>query len=208
MDALTCLMTRRTATRLVEPGPTTDQLAVMLAAATTAPDHKTLRPWRFVVVRGEARAALADAIRQAAEAVGDLAEPVVRKAAGKATRSPALIAVIASRVPGARVPRAEQDASAAAAAQNICLAAHAQGVASAWKSVPLPESDQVRAVFGLTGAEELMGWIELGTLSDAVPIPPREPADLAAFTSELTATGELAVLELAGTTVAVPAQTH
>ncbi len=133
MDALACLMTRRTATRLVEPGPTTEQLAVILSAATTAPDHKMLRPWRFVVVRGEARATLATAIAEAAQAVGTLPEPVVRKAAGKATRSPALIAVVAARVQS-KVPVGEQDASAAAAAQNICLAAHALGLASAWKS--------------------------------------------------------------------------
>lgn len=205
MDALDCLMTRRTATRLVEPGPTDEQLAVMLAAATTAPDHKTLRPWRFVVVRGEAREVLANAITAAAEAVGGLAEPVIRKAAGKATRSPVLIAVIASRVPGARVPRAEQDASAAAAAQNLCLAAHAQGVASAWKSTPLPDSDQVRAVFGLTGGEELLGWVELGTLSDAIPLPPREPVALSAVASELTTDGQLAPVEWAAQPVPVDA---
>ncbi|MEX5632053.1 nitroreductase family protein [Parafrankia sp. FMc2] len=208
MDALACLMTRRTATRLVEPGPTSEQLAVMLTAATTAPDHKMLRPWRFVVVRGEARTTLANAITAAAEAVGGLAEPVIRKAAGKATRSPALIAVIASRVPGAKVPRAEQDASAAAAAQNICLAAHAQGVASAWKSVPLPDSDEVRAVFGLTGGEELLGWVELGTLSDAVPLPPRPQVDLPAVTAELTTDGVLGpvpALAAAAATLVTPA---
>lgn len=167
----------------------------MLTAATTAPDHKTLRPWRFVVVRGDARAALAAAITAAANAVGGLAEPVVRKAAGKATRSPALIAVIASRVPGAKVPRVEQDASAAAAAQNICLAAHAQGVGSAWKSVPMADSDEVRAVFGMTGAEELVGWVELGTLAEAPPLPPRPTVDLAEVAGELTPNGDLIALE-------------
>jgi nitroreductase len=185
VDALECLMTRRTATRLVEPGPSTEQITAMLAAATTAPDHKMLRPWRFVVVRGEHRATLAAAISQAAEAVGTLPEPVVRKAAGKATRSPALIAVIAARVPGARISRAEQDASAAAAAQNICLAAHALGVANAWKSVPLPDSPQVRAAFGVRDGEELIGWVELGTLSDAIPLPPRPPVDLTMVAAEL-----------------------
>src|SRR5262249_15028948 len=32
VDAFSCLLTRRTATRLVEPGPTDSQLAVLLAA--------------------------------------------------------------------------------------------------------------------------------------------------------------------------------
>ncbi|WP_163552232.1 nitroreductase family protein [Candidatus Frankia alpina] len=190
MGALACLMTRRTATRLVEPGPTTEQLAVILSAATTAPDHKMLRPWRFVVVRGEARATLATAIAEAAQAVGTLPEPVVRKAAGKATRSPALIAVVAARVQS-KVPVGEQDASAAAAAQNICLAAHALGLASAWKSVPLLDSAQVRAAFGLADGEELVGWVELGTQAQGMPLPSRPAVPLDQVAAELAVDGTL-----------------
>ena len=189
MDALECLMTRRTAAGLVEPGPTADQIATMLAAATTAPDHKTLRPWRFVVVQGEHRMVLATAVEKAAIAVGGLAEPVVRKAAGKATRSPALIAVVVSRVPGSKVPRAEQDAFAAPAAQNICLAAHALGLGSAWKSVPMSDSDEVRAAFGMTGGEDLVGWVELGQASTARPLPPRPAVPLSSVATELTDRG-------------------
>lgn len=162
----------------------------MLTAATTAPDHKLLRPWRFVVVQGDARATLAAAIARAAEAVGGLPEPIVRKAAGKATRSPALIAVIAART-GSKVPVAEQDASAAAAAQNICLAAHALGVASAWKSVPMQDSAEVHGVFGVRDDEALVGWIELGTLSDAVPLPPRATVPLTEVAAELAVDGTL-----------------
>ncbi|ABD09444.1 nitroreductase [Frankia sp. CcI156] len=190
MDALACLMTRRTATRLVEPGPTVEQIMIMLGAATTAPDHKMLRPWRFVVVRSDARATLAAAIKRAAEALGGLPEPVIRKTAGKATRSPALIAVVASRV-GSKVPVAEQDASAAAAAQNICLAAHALGVASAWKSVPMQDSAEVRGAFGLTSDEVLVGWVELGTQADTAPLPARPAVRLAQVATEMEVDGTL-----------------
>jgi nitroreductase len=191
-------MTRRTATRLVEPGPTAEQIGTLLAAATTAPDHKTLRPWRFVVVQGEHRTLLATAIEKAAISVGTLAEPVVRKAAGKATRSPALIAVVASRVAGSKVPRAEQDASAAAAAQNICLAAHALGLGSAWKSVPFSDSDEVRAAFGMTGGEDLVGWIELGHAWGRAPLPPRPEVPLSSVATELTGRGLVAVPDRSG----------
>ena len=206
MDALECLMTRRTATGLVEPGPTADQIATMLAAATTAPDHKTLRPWRFVVVQGEHRTVLATAIEKAAIAVGSLAEPVVRKAAGKATRSPALIAVVVSRVPGSKVPRAEQDASAAAAVQNICLAAHALGLGSAWKSVPMSDSDEVRAAFGMTGGEDLVGWVELGQASTERPLPPRPAVPLSSVATELTGRGLVPVSAQTGVDPVEPAR--
>lgn len=185
MDALECLMTRRTAARLVEPEPTPRQLSIILAAATTAPDHKWIRPWRFVVVRGEQRQTVAAAITRAADAVGTLPAALVAKQAAKATRSPLMVVVVASRVPGSKVPRSEQDASAAAAAQNICLAAHALGLGTGWKSVPFSDSDEVRAAFGLTGGEDFLGWVELGTrASDAAP-GPRPPVDLADVVSEL-----------------------
>ena len=36
--------------RLVEPGPTTEQLDALLSLAAAAPDHGLLTPWRFIVV--------------------------------------------------------------------------------------------------------------------------------------------------------------
>jgi nitroreductase len=190
VDALTCLLTRRTVANLTDPGPTTEQLQTILTAAVSAPDHKMLRPWRFVVVRGEGRTTLAAAIEAAGVNAG-LAEPLVRKGARKATRSPALIAVVASRIIGGKVPREEQDASAAAAAQNICLAAHALGFGSAWKSVPLADSDEVRAAFGLTGAEALLGWVELGQPAADQPRPPRERPALPEVVTELLPGGRV-----------------
>nr|MDT0665553.1 nitroreductase family protein [Micromonospora sp. DSM 115978] len=112
--------------------------------------------------------------------------------AGKATRSPALIAVVVSRVPGSKVPRAEQDASAAAAAQNICHAAHALGLGSAWKSVPMSDSDEVRAAFGMTGGEDLVGWVELGQVGTDKPLPPRPEVALSSVATELTDRGLVA----------------
>lgn len=186
MDALTCLLTRRTVANLTEPGPTTEQLQAILTAAVCAPDHKMLRPWRFVVVRGEARKRLAAAVEAAGVALG-LAEPVIAKGGRKATRSPALVAIVASPVAGGKAPREEQNASVAAAAQNICLAAHALGLGSAWKSVPLGDSDEVRTIFGLAGAESLLGWVELGTPAEVQPRPPRERPTLPEVVTELRA---------------------
>src|SRR6266496_2812855 len=51
MDAMECIMTRRSSGRLVEPAPTAGDLDALLRAAMAAPDHGRLRPWRFVAVR-------------------------------------------------------------------------------------------------------------------------------------------------------------
>src|SRR5215472_7171373 len=56
MQAIDALVTRRSAVTLTEPAPDAGALELIFASAVHAPDHGRLRPWRFVVVRGEARA--------------------------------------------------------------------------------------------------------------------------------------------------------
>ena len=52
---LDAILQRRSAAGLRAPGPTREQLALLLRAATTVPDHGMLQPYRFVIVEGEAR---------------------------------------------------------------------------------------------------------------------------------------------------------
>ena len=47
--------------RLVEPGPTSQQLDALLTLAAAAPDHGLLTPWRFVIVPAAQRQRLAEA---------------------------------------------------------------------------------------------------------------------------------------------------
>jgi nitroreductase len=47
---------------LRDPGPDDAALDLAVAAALRAPDHGGLKPWRFVVVRGPARAALGEVL--------------------------------------------------------------------------------------------------------------------------------------------------
>ena len=44
------IATRRTVGRLVEPAPNADALGRAFSAAMAAPDHKRLRPWRFLMI--------------------------------------------------------------------------------------------------------------------------------------------------------------
>ena len=55
MDALDVLFARRSIGRLTEPAPSPDELDTILRAAAAAPDHLELRPWRFVVLQGDAK---------------------------------------------------------------------------------------------------------------------------------------------------------
>ena len=70
MDAMELLLNRTSiAPRLhQEPAPSDAELGQILAAACRAPDHGRLRPWRFIVIRGEARARLGEVFAAALKA--------------------------------------------------------------------------------------------------------------------------------------------
>ncbi|HEY3731080.1 MAG TPA: nitroreductase family protein, partial [Steroidobacteraceae bacterium] len=60
--ALEALLSRRSvpALQLRQPGPTAGQVDLAIDAALRAPDHGGLRPCRFVLIRGAARARLSE----------------------------------------------------------------------------------------------------------------------------------------------------
>lgn len=189
MDALQCLLTRRSAKEFAEPAPTREQLTAVLSAAACAPDHKLQRPWRFVVVRGDERARVAAALDTVAEEEARLRGGAVRRQSHKPLRAPVFIVVVAAVNPDGPAPRWEQVASASAAAENMCLAAHALGLASAWRSVPFADSAAMRELFGLRSQDEFVGWVDLGRSADGDRQKPRRPVPLEQVCAELTAAG-------------------
>jgi nitroreductase len=176
MDARTAILTRRSVGKLTEPGPDEPALRELLSAAVAAPDHGMLRPWRFVVLRGDALHQLGDAFA-AAQARRDpsAGEAAVEATRSKALRAPVVIAVICSPKPSPKIAEWEQLAAAAAATENLCLAAHAGGWGSMWRTGWLVESDPVRSFLGLTPAERVVGTVYLGT--PAAPPPSRPETD-------------------------------
>ena len=164
MDALELLHTRESATRLQEPAPDAAALAAILKAAVRAPDHGRLRPWRFVVIRGEGRGRFGDLLAQSCKSrKPDMAPEMLARERDKALRAP-LIVIVAARVqPGARIPENEQILSAAAAAQNIMLAAHALGFGAMWKTGEPAYDPAVKEALGLQSTDAIVGFMYLGT---------------------------------------------
>ncbi len=64
MDILTAITTRASAIKLGTPGPTGEQLDTILKAGARAPDHGRLSPWRFVILEGDARKILGNAMSE------------------------------------------------------------------------------------------------------------------------------------------------
>ncbi|MCY4270999.1 MAG: nitroreductase [Gammaproteobacteria bacterium] len=179
MDALDALLNRVSAPRLEEPGPTPEQLDRISRAALRAADHGQLRPWRFLLVHGDARKRLGDLFVNAALAANpDLTREERGRIRVKPLRAPMIIVVIAHHVAHPKIPRFEQDLSAGAAAQNMLNAAHALGLGAMWRTGAVVRDPHFKSDLGIAGNEKIIGMIYLGTVSGKPKTPPKEdPAD-------------------------------
>lgn len=176
MDAIEALLTRRSARTLVAPAPEPAALALIFQAASSAPDHGRLRPWRFIVIEGAARerlgVLLAEHLRR--EHPGTTEEALQREQQ-KAFRAPLIVVVAAVVDPKAKIPAIEQVLAAGAAAQNIMLAALALGFNAMWKTGGAAYDETVKAAFGLTAQDAIVGFLYLGTEPAPQAAPARPP---------------------------------
>ncbi|MET0146142.1 MAG: nitroreductase [Ilumatobacteraceae bacterium] len=183
------LLTRRSSPVLHAPGPTDAELEALLHAAATVPDHGALRPWRFVVVAGDARTAFGEALAAAAaEHEPDVSPAVLDRIRSKAFLAPALIAV-AARVTVGKVPEWEQVASASCAGYAITLAAHQLGLGAIWKSSPFHDGAALRATLDLAPADRFLGWVNVGSVSAEREVVARPASDLGLIARRLSPDG-------------------
>ena len=179
--ALDVLFRRRSIGRLTEPAPSDADLETILLAAAAAPDHGELRPFRFVVLRGEAKVAfgdvLADAYLQRVQAAGG--EPVrakLEKERTKLGRAPLVVLVCAVHVHDDKIPWSDQVGAAHAAAQNALLAATALGYGSMWRTGDPVFDPNVKRALGLTEHDAIVGFLYVGTPHEGGEKPPNEPS--------------------------------
>ncbi|MDN6303727.1 MAG: nitroreductase family protein [Brachybacterium sp.] len=159
---LEAMATRRSVSKVGPGTPSDAELAELLAAVTSVADHKALRPWRLLLLRGEDRRALGDAL--------DAAGGVVREPGEhnpKPFRAELLIAIVASPTEHPKVPRWEQLAVAAGAGHLLELAVGQVGWGVMWRTGVLADCDEVRAAHGLAETEQLMGWLYVGSIDES-----------------------------------------
>ena len=167
-EVLAFLARRRSASAvsLGEPGPSAEELDMLLRLATRVPDHGKLAPWRFVVLEGEAKARFAARLQEIAEAGGD--HPAAAKLA-KLKTPPLCVAVISSPKAGV-IPEWEQRLSAGAVCTTLLYAALAMGFGANWITDWYAYDARANAVLGLTGDEKVAGFVMIGALRE----PPLE----------------------------------
>lgn len=183
MDVLTAIHTRRSIRRYAPAPVPAEVIERLLTAATWAPSAHNRQPWRFAVLTEHApKERLAEAmgarLRADRLADGDAPDLVEKDAARSHLRlvnAPIIIVVCLTmadmdKYPDTRRRKAEYTMavqSVAMAAQNLLLAAQAEGLGACWLCAPLFCRDTVREALGLPEDWEPQALITLGHPLDA-----------------------------------------
>lgn len=181
MDALEAIAQRRSVKHLSEPAPGPDELDALLGAAMAAPDHRAHRPWRFFILRGEAKRSFGDVLL--ASYLEDCArdgrtptEEGKQKELAKLERAPLVIVTCAVFADDPKAPRDEQLMAAACAVQNLLIAATALGYGTMWRTGEAARSTLVKSALGIRESDEIVGFIYIGTNPDRETAAPLRPA--------------------------------
>ena len=115
--------------RLIEPGPSAVEIEKLFLAASTAPDHDLINPWRFLVIPAHKREDLGELFVQAlSERDPSATDEQLEQARDKARRSPLLMVLIVDAAKGdPEIDMHERVLSAGCAVQNFMLLANAMG---------------------------------------------------------------------------------
>jgi nitroreductase len=167
------LLTRRsvTARNMVEPGPSDEQLDMILRAAHRVPDHGKLGPWRFIILRGDARAEFGEILGAAFQKENpDAFEELIEVERERFQRAPVVVTVTSRITPEHKIPEWEQTLSSGAACMNMLNAAHAIGFAAQWITEWPAYNSDVADALGVGDNERIAGFVYIGTAAE----PPEE----------------------------------
>ncbi len=168
-ETLDLLHKRRSvvALNITEPGPTESDLNAILRAGMRVPDHGKLAPWRFVIIAGEARENLGKVLGDVFGSENpDIEQERVDFEANRFLRAPVVVCVVSRAQEHIKIPQWEQILSAGAVCQNMLVAASALGYASQWLTEWYAYDATVQKALGLDEAEQVAGFIYLGSAKE------------------------------------------
>jgi nitroreductase len=140
-------------------------LEELFELARWAPNHHLTNPWRFRVLGPHTRAALEQASE--AEKPGS---------AIKLRRAPTLVVLSTVRDDDPFQDRDDLLATAMAG-YVVLLGAHARGIASYWRTLPVLATPAGRAAISLPESEEPVGLLHLGLPRQPQIVPEKAPVE-------------------------------
>ncbi len=146
----------------------------LLDAGAQAPNHYKVRPWRFVVIEGAARERMGDVMAEVFLRKFPAVPPeALQKERSKPLRSPVIIAVGVDEPSGPKVLEIENLCAAAAACENILLAAEATGLGGHWRTGEAARDPDIKRFLGLGENQPLIAFLYIGYPELELPPPTR-----------------------------------
>ncbi|MBE0698503.1 MAG: nitroreductase [Anaerolineaceae bacterium] len=176
MDILDVIHTRHSVSRVLPDPVPPGLIQTLLSAAVQAPNHFRVRPWRFFVISGDSRVRLGEVMAQSLRARQPASdESALAAERSRPLRAPVLIAVAVDPPAEPKVVEIENICAAAAAVENMLLAAHALGLGAMWRTGPAARDPKVKAFLGIAAEQELIAFVYVG-YPDEMPVQPPRPS--------------------------------
>ncbi len=174
MDVFEAIHNRHSIKKVKQDAVPREMIEKLLDAAVQAPNHYKVRPWRFVVLTGEARHRLGDVM---SASLRDRHPEYPREAFDKAHatpfQAPVVIAVGVEKPSEAKISQIENISAVAAAIENLLLAAHALGLGAKWRTGEWTDDVKVKEFLGFEADQHVLGFIYVGYPELAAEYPRR-----------------------------------
>lgn len=176
MDIFEAIYSRHSQGKVKQDPVPRDVIEKLLDAAVQAPNHYKVRPWRFVVITGEGRNKLGDIMAASQqERHPEFPQEAWNKCRSLPLRAAVVIAVGVDKPTEAKVLEVENICAAAAATQNLLLAAHAMGLGAKWRTGEWARDLLVKRFLGFEPDQHLIGFIYIG-YPEFMTEPPHRPS--------------------------------
>lgn len=188
MSIFDIIQRRRSIGKMTEQSPTRTQIERLLEAATHAPNHHKVEPWRFFVLAGRTRNELGEIMASSLatrlqETMGEKTQAMLDKERNKPLRSPILIVVAAEHATSPTVMDIENVEATAAAIQNMLLVGEEMGLACMWRTGNAASDPHIKQWLDLSTEDTIVAFVYVGY--PAIPSTERHPTPFDAKTTWL-----------------------
>jgi len=163
MDVFDAIYNRHSQKKVTQDLVPRELIEKILSAAVQAPNHYKVRPWRFVVLTGNARDKLGEVMAASLrDRHPEFPQEAFDKAQATPLQAPVVIAVGVDQPTEAKVLEIENICAAAAACQNLLLAAHALGLGAKWRTGEWARDTKVKEFLGFEPDQHIIAFIYVG----------------------------------------------
>jgi nitroreductase len=163
---------------LVDPGPQSDELNMILQLASRVPDHRRVVPWRFIIFSGAAKQQAAKIIGQRFLELNPQADKnEIDLESHKFANAPVVITLVSSPDSNHKTPMWEQNLTVGAVGHSLLLASNAAGFAGVWLTCWYAYDKDICRQFGVNKSEKIAGFFHLGTANEQPIERPRPDMD-------------------------------